>query len=133
MPPKPTTCPHGTAPKHKCRTCASDRVSAWRVRNPTQYKHSVRNQRLKKYGLSQDDYLRLLQEQEGGCAVCTEPEPTDGSLDVDHCHTTGVVRGLLCRKCNRGVGLFNDNPELLAAASQYLNNAQVEAREIGTK
>lgn len=52
------------------------------------------------------------------CRICSS---TEGELHIDHCHTTGVVRGVLCRKCNIGLGHFRDDPVLLAAAIEYLN------------
>lgn len=64
----------------------------------------------------------MLAAQNGGCAICgaTEPGGRTRYFPVDHCHTTGIVRGLLCTKCNRGLGLFNDDPERVARAVMYL-------------
>lgn len=69
----------------------------------------------------------LMKKQNGLCAICQKPEKsTDGlsgkrrSLAIDHCHETGRARGLLCSSCNRGLGLFQDNSELLARARLYL-------------
>lgn len=58
----------------------------------------------------------MLIEQDGLCAVCYEKPATS----VDHDHKTGQVRGLLCRNCNTGLGMFGDNPELMLAASAYI-------------
>lgn len=75
-----------------------------------------------------DKYNLLSKEQNEKCKVCNQPETyLDNKtrklhkLVVDHCHTTGTVRGLLCRNCNLGLGHFKDNPELLLKASIYLN------------
>ena len=70
------------------------------------------------YSLSLEDWNRLFQEQEGTCAICNE-EFTD-KICVDHDHETGKVRGLLCDKCNRGIGQFNDSTEKLYNAIKYL-------------
>lgn len=71
----------------------------------------------RKYGLSADAYQRLVVIQQSACAICKREVP----LHVDHCHASEKVRGLLCGKCNRGLGMFNDSAELLAAAQNYLN------------
>lgn len=80
------------------------------------------------YGITEDDYQRMLREQEGKCAICgtTDPRlalPTRSKSDrfcVDHDHATGRVRGLLCSPCNTGLGHFGDNTETMAAAVRYL-------------
>jgi len=66
--------------------------------------------------------LRLYKEQRGLCAICKRDEATVGTLCLDHCHETGKIRGLLCRKCNTGLGMFHDNLENVLAASEYLTH-----------
>jgi hypothetical protein len=63
--------------------------------------------------------------QEGRCAICKSPlsEGQKGHA-VDHCHTTGTVRGLLCPSCNLGLGKFRDDPQLLSEAVRYLQAAR---------
>lgn len=78
------------------------------------------------YGISRREYEAMLRAQGGGCAICGA-EPTlekGGRLYVDHCHTTGAIRGLLCQPCNQGLGQFRDTPALLEAAIAYLQRAQ---------
>jgi hypothetical protein len=80
------------------------------------------------YGITTDELLRLEQESNGLCAICNRPpsgESGEARLAVDHDHATGKVRGLLCGKCNKGLGLLQDDPAILAAAIAYLeeNNA----------
>lgn len=65
-------------------------------------------------------YDELLNIQNGVCAICGLNEKGK-SLAVDHCHANGDVRGLLCQRCNRGIGLFKDNKNLLSNAFNYLN------------
>lgn len=82
-----------------------------------------RRHTLKKYGLTEDTYAELLEQQGGVCAICSRPEQeSDRLLSVDHCHKTGAVRGLLCNPCNRAIGQLGDNLELLSKAHDYLLN-----------
>jgi hypothetical protein len=76
-------------------------------------------------GITATQYLELLRQQDGTCAICGERESNDGreTLSVDHCHQTGAIRGLLCAHCNRGLGMFRDNRTLLLAAVDYLEAA----------
>lgn len=79
---------------------------------------------LRDFGITLNDYNNLLNKQNGKCAICNgEPNSKNKTLGVDHCHNTGRVRGLLCDKCNRGLGLFLDNIDLLGKAIKYLANA----------
>lgn len=68
----------------------------------------------------------MYEAQEGRCAVCgTSASETSGKgkrLQVDHCHTSGKIRGLLCDGCNRGLGSFKDDPARLGRAIEYLTN-----------
>jgi len=69
------------------------------------------------YGLSPEDYLAMAVN---GCNICGEPDKPEKRLHVDHCHSTGKVRGLLCDPCNRGLGCFRDNTLKLEKALSYL-------------
>lgn len=79
-------------------------------------------QRLKKYGLTVDGYRNLLKLQNGKCAICGAElaDNVGNRLYVDHDHESGKIRGLLCAKCNFGIGQFNDDPDLLRKAITYL-------------
>jgi hypothetical protein len=89
-----------------------------------QAKRAFKNN-LKKYGLTPEDYNLLLERQEGKCKICGAQDShrtgTKYNLFVDHCHTTGKVRGLLCHHCNAGLGHFKDSVEFLEHAKEYLN------------
>lgn len=87
----------------------------------TQYRTAHRDQIAlrtieKKYGLTPEQFDDLKKKQEDRCAICGDPAP----LSVDHDHQTNEVRGLLCRKCNWGLGQFRDDPALLLKAAEYL-------------
>jgi hypothetical protein len=75
------------------------------------------------YGLTRDDYDKLLSDQGGVCAICGTSEPGGRGWHVDHCHADGFVRGLLCSNCNTALGLFKDNPITLIQGATYLRIA----------
>jgi len=83
---------------------------------------SVADYRMKKfYGISLRDYEVMLAAQSGVCAICGKsPEENKKKLAVDHDHTTGAVRGLLCSMCNLLVGKSKDNQEILQKTIEYL-------------
>lgn len=77
---------------------------------------------MKNYGITLEQYEEMYNEQQGKCACCDRHESEfKRGLHVDHCHTTDQVRGLLCTKCNPGIGYFDDNVESLEMAIAYLN------------
>ena len=75
-----------------------------------------------KYGIDEFIYQEMFDKQDGKCAICgtTDPGPRRTKFAVDHCHSTGKVRGLLCTDCNTSLGKFNDEIERLKAAIAYL-------------
>ena len=92
-------------------------LAAWR--KTPQGKAYIRWNRIKmKYGLSRDEYLALAESQFYKCAICQESRP----LVVDHDHTSGLVRGLLCKPCNVGLGFFKDSIYLMGQAQRYLSH-----------
>lgn len=78
------------------------------------------------YGITIKQHDDMLEAQGGKCAICGCPpeQSTKGALAVDHCHTTGKVRGLLCGNCNAGIGHLRDSLELIRAAGAYLEKHQ---------
>ena len=82
-----------------------------------------------KYGITPDMYRELIIKQNGKCAVCGNGETVLSRygiplrLAVDHCHTTGRIRGLLCNRCNRLIGIVNDDPALLRRMAAYIEVA----------
>lgn len=91
---------YGTQPKYK------------NLRRKWQLKH--------KYKLTPEDYKKMLDMQENVCAICKRGPREHPNLAVDHDHTTGAVRGLLCQSCNRAIGVFKDNLGTLRGAISYL-------------
>ena len=122
----------------KCAKCTLVRSHRWMRSHPDDFKtcsgrskrknvESVRaSNRKRMYGLDRPAYQTMLDSQSGACAICRSL-PGTGShecLHVDHCHVSGAVRGLLCGRCNRGIGCFLDNPEYLSSAILYLTRAK---------
>ena len=102
--------------EHRDRLNA-ERRDKWRSDADLRARHS--GARLSRnYGLSRKEHRRLLDEQNGVCAVCKLPSRR--ALCVDHCHATRQVRGLLCDKCNTALGLLGDDVPRLLAAVAYL-------------
>lgn len=98
------------------------------------FRDVIRDQRLRRsYNITQSEYAILSELQGGVCAICYRPEPRkNGKLHVDHSHTHGNVRGLLCGRCNTGIGLFQDDISLLISAIQYLDG-QNDPRNLNQK
>jgi hypothetical protein len=113
----------------------------WRKNNPERYRKAVANWRLRnpeyessfklkfRYGITPEQYAEMLMTQNNRCAICGNKESAINintnkiqKLAVDHCHTTGKVRGLLCQDCNRGIGKFHDDVSRLKKAIEYLTN-----------
>ena len=96
-----------------------------RLRTDPQYRERKHGYRTRRFGFSRDDYEALLAQQGGVCAICRKkPERPKRRLGIDHCHLTNEVRGLLCSKCNVGLGMFDDDPRRLRAAARYLERSR---------
>ena len=129
-------CP-GCEKAHR-REANREKQARWREANPETYRAAQRksyevqrakpghlaekrDRALKKYGISRDDLDALIAAQDGKCAICKgAPTGKGDRLHVDHCHTSGKVRALLCHHCNTLLGLAGDDPARLRAAAAYL-------------
>lgn len=98
-----------------------DRVKTARKRWAGENKAWFRKQWLKRYGLTPESFEDLLQSQDRKCAVCRAADPGKRGWQIDHCHATGRVRGLLCIHCNLALGHLKDRVDLFQAAITYLN------------
>lgn len=76
--------------------------------------------KLKNRGITRQQYDDMLKSQNNLCAICEKPLGTGQDVNIDHCHTTNIVRGVLCRYCNMGLGNFRDNIKALKNAAIYL-------------
>jgi len=74
----------------------------------------------KKFGLSTEQYESMVVAQKGQCALCPQVDLPEKRLAIDHDHKTGKIRALLCDRCNRGIGFFDEEPKRLRAAAEYI-------------
>lgn len=129
----------------RCRLCAYERNRSWEKRNPDKVKQNKRDNYLRysaRYAeesilrqkkITVEEYKNLIEKQNNLCAICNKSETkisrkdkTVSPLSIDHCHKTGKIRGLLCNKCNRGLGYFEDNEVNLIKASDYVSKFREE-------
>lgn len=132
-----------------CKSCEIEKKKAWIARNPEKHaiamKHGKekynkkypervaaqsRNTKLKKkYAIEGRDYSEMMSKQNGVCAICFKKEH-GRHMAIDHDHSSGCVRGILCSKCNTGIGGFRDSVDVLERALQYLMNHSDNTTEI---
>jgi hypothetical protein len=112
-----------------------DRVKKWQQENAgrlSEYRREYRKRPerkaadrdgylKRKYEMTLEDYERMFETQGGVCAICSEARPEERTLHVDHDHATGVIRGLLCFRCNNALGDFREEYELFQRAADYLD------------
>ena len=106
-----------------CKSCASGKgVERTKQDRAAHRLRSLRSRLKHFYGITHEEYLAMEEAQGNCCAICKAPKASlkGRGWCTDHCHTTGKVRGLLCTSCNKGLGLFKDDPTKLEAAVEYL-------------
>lgn len=124
--------------RSNCKACQATAARGWYARNPERAKANKRRFNLERsYGLTVDQYDEMLQGQGGGCAICgmtnlhVSVTRKQFQLNVDHCHDSGRVRGILCSRCNRALGLFGDDPAVLHQAIAYLLRGRAASQQGG--
>lgn len=95
-------------------------AKAYRLRNPEQHKETYKRQNLKKYGLTPELKAEMCEGQNGCCAICGNLFKDARDTHVDHNHSTGIVRGILCSRCNLVLGHAKDSQIILRSAIKYL-------------
>jgi hypothetical protein len=104
-----------------CKDCLSHRAKLYRDDHKAELKAASI---LRRYKLSVEQYNTMIKDCNNCCTICKVEllgTNTDANAPcIDHCHTTNIVRGILCMQCNKGLGLFRDSPESLVNAAQYL-------------
>ncbi len=109
---------HGV--QRECRECCTTRKRAWHQTSSGQ--RSSANTKLKRrLGIDVEEFEFLSASVGNVCEICKKPEKGTCRLSVDHCHTQGYIRGLLCNNCNVGLGNFLNSPEALRQAAVYLD------------
>lgn len=106
-------------PRPRCKECHPTGTAAPDVAKATQKRAHIR----RRFGISPEDYERIVDAQSGLCAICRQPEPQarrQGRLSLDHCHDTGDIRGAICSRCNTMLGYAKDDPTTLREAAKYL-------------
>lgn len=102
---------------------STQKVREWIAKNPDKhFRQQLRKKsELHGYTITKEEYEALFAKQGGCCALCgMDSKQNKKRLAIDHCHSAKNIRGLLCSKCNQGLGLFNDSPELLRKAAVYV-------------
>lgn len=110
-----------------CTKCRNAATKAWALAHPEEMERHKRASYLRrKWGLTIEEAEALVRAQDGKCAICgeTTPDSRGFRLHVDHKHGTNIVRGVLCIRCNNGLGCFRDRPDLLVAAAAYLDRTE---------
>lgn len=104
----------GKGHRPDCKKCSDIYRRSWEKRNPTStFKYHIKG----RYGITEDELSAMRASQNDLCAICKRG---DEKLHIDHDHITNKFRGLLCGLCNRGLGMFRDNANLLTQAIDYL-------------
>lgn len=104
-----------------CKVCCGERTKQHQASNRAQWAVYAHRTKVKQhYGIEPEQYNAMGEEQGWVCAICGKPSPEGFRLAVDHDHKTHKVRGLLCSRCNQGLGKFLDDPLLLLKAIEYL-------------
>lgn len=112
----------------ECKACHAARGTVWRRANPHYQARAVRRLR---YGVTDAEFTRLRALYAGCCHLCRGPLSPGRGTTVDHDHETGHVRGLLCPRCNSGLGYFGDNEAGLLRALAYLQKERGDESSYG--
>lgn len=109
----------------RCRLCINKRVREYKRNNPGYHRKSMLE---RQYGITLECYDKLVEEQNNQCKICGKDGSLNqyGKLDIDHCHTNGHVRGLLCTQCNTAIGLLGDDEQRIRNAAEYIKDTSKE-------
>jgi len=109
-----------------CNSCRRSNSQKRYKENPAvrkRMKHTAKAWRAKKtYGISLERYEELVNHKDSVCKICNKNQ-SNSTLNLDHCHITGRIRGVLCWDCNTALGKFKDDINLLTQAIKYLQES----------
>ena len=126
--------------QYTCKTCQKAHYKQWKLKNPEYHrrwllknKDHVRDKTFKRnFGISLTDYESMFQIQKGLCFICEKTCPTGHKLAVDHCHTTGKIRSLLCLTCNALLGYLENRAIPIEKYLNYIEMHKLKKNERGT-
>lgn len=108
---------HWSGHKSACKVCASKDFSKWRLKNLEKIRQDDRKRHyIRTYNLDPRIAKQLVENRVGECCICGSISP----LVIDHCHTTGKIRGFICSSCNSVLGYSKDNIQILENSIKYL-------------
>jgi hypothetical protein len=103
--------------KNKAKILAAS--DAYNKLHPTRHKN---NTLIAKYGITLDQYNEIVKSQNNKCKICDKELLTSIQTNLDHCHGSKKIRGILCSMCNKGLGHFKDNANVLEKAAKYIRD-----------
>lgn len=109
----------------RCKQCRYEEHKEWVENNPDTVREYRANdkwtlkKRCSRHGITPEEFWSIYEEQDGTCPICDKAIKAEKSA-IDHNHETGEVRGILCKNCNRALGMLGDNPDNMARAEAYL-------------
>lgn len=106
--------------RKKCRKCVAKKNYQISKNKPGWRESRIKVKLKDRYGITLEDYNNLLVKCDFRCSICGLPHTDEKKLNIDHCHNTNIIRGLLCGDYNRGIGLLNDSIDNLLNAIKYL-------------
>jgi hypothetical protein len=111
-----------------CKSCNNKHAAAWNKKQTQKRKIIVqKNNYKKRYGLTVEQKQDLIDGQDSKCAICKNDLKDTHDVCVDHNHITGSIRGILCRKCNLGIGHLQDSIDILKSAVKYLKKYSADS------
>lgn len=116
-----------------CKLCANTKAKEGYARRGRNYLVEKGRMLKRQYGLTIDQFDQMLKDQRYMCLICDTELYGDRSTHTDHDHATGVVRGLLCTNCNRGIGRLQEDIKIMQRAIEYLTKAKAELAEQGRR